>query len=174
MTFALTLAALRRHPVGFTITGLLAIVTASLFGIATPLALLPWVVTGLGCFELWYIVEPIALQQLGDCRPPTAAELARVQAAIGRMHLEVLIADRTDFTAMRGLRCLAIGRDLMDILEDRALSGFLTQVAAPVQSANLAGFLLVWLGNLPVLAAWWATRLVGQLARCWRLRSAPA
>src|ERR1051326_3860619 len=81
------------------------------------------------------------------------------------MHLEVLIADRTDFTAMRGLRCLAIGRDLMDILEDRALSGFLTQVAAPVQSANLAGFLLVWLGNLPVLAAWWATRLVGQLAR---------
>jgi hypothetical protein len=165
MALALMLSAIRRHPIGMTLTTLLAIVTASLLGFSAPLTLLAWGVTGLVWFEVWYLIEPFALQRFGDCRPPTPTELARIQAVLDRTHLEVLIADRNGFTATRGLRCLVIGRDLMDLLEDRGLSGFLTQVAAPVQSANVAGFVLVWLGNLPVLVAWWLTRLVGQLAR---------
>jgi hypothetical protein len=165
MTFALTLAAVRHHPVGVVLTALMAIVTASLLAVSAPLALVAWAVTGLVCLELWYILEPVVLSQFGDCRLPTAAEHQRIEAALGRTHVDVLIADVTEFTAMRGLRCLAIGRDMLDVLEDRALSGYLAQAAAPLQSANLAGFILVWLGNLPVLAAWWATRLVGQFGR---------
>jgi hypothetical protein len=165
MTFALALAAIRRHFLSVTLAVILTIVTSSLLGVPIPLALAAWAVTGLVCLELWYVVEPLALRRLGDCRLPAAPEQQRIEAAIGRLHLHVLIADRSDFAAVRGLRCLVVGRDLLDVLEDRALGGYLLQTIQPVQAANLAGFILVWIGNLPVLAAWWATRLVGQSGR---------
>jgi len=165
MAFALTLSAIRRHPFGVSLTFALATVTAGLLGVYAPLALATWLVTALACFELWYVLESVALRRLGGCRCPTAAELQRIEAVLGRTHLEVLVADRSDVTAIRGLRCFVVGRDLMDILEDRALSGFLAQAVGPLHTANFAGYLVVWLGNLPVLAAWWTTRLVGQLAR---------
>ena len=165
MTFALTLAAVRRHPFGVIFTTLLAIVTAGLAGMSTPLVLGVWIVTGLTSFELWYAVEPLAMRRLGGCRAPTAAEQQRIEAALGHTHPELLIADSAELRAVRGLRCLAIGRDLMDVLEDRALGGFLAQAVAPPHTANLAGCMLVWLGSAPVLAAWWAGRLVGQLGR---------
>ncbi|MBV8715648.1 MAG: hypothetical protein JOZ65_11340 [Chloroflexi bacterium] len=165
MTFALALAAIRRHSFSATLTAVLAVVTASLLGVSVAFALAAWTVTALLSLELWYVAEPLALQRFGNCRPPTAAEQLRVEVAIGRSPLEVLIADRPDFSAARGLRCLAIGRDLLDILEDRPLGGYLAQTIQPAHAANLAGFILVWIGNLPVLAALWATRLVGLLGR---------
>jgi hypothetical protein len=165
MAFALTLAAFRRHAFGIIFTLALAIVTASLLGVSAPLALGTWIVTGLVCFELWYVLESLTLRRLGGCRSPNAAELQRIEAVLGRTDLEMLISDRPDVGAIRLLRCLVLGRDLMDVLEDRPLAGFLSQAVTPVHTANLAGYVLVWLGNLPVLAAWWTTRLVGQLAR---------
>src|SRR5204862_4140428 len=56
-----------------------------------------------------------------------------------------------------------VSRDLLDLLEDRALCGFLNQVAAPVQAANLAGFAIVGLGNLPLRAVGVLTRVIAQL-----------
>jgi hypothetical protein len=165
MTFALTLAAVRRHPFGVIFTTFLATVTASLLGISTPLALGVWIVTGLTFLELWYAVEPLAMRRLGGCRPPTAAEQQRLEAALGRSHPELLIAEAAELATVRGLRCLAIGRDLMDVLEDRALGGFLAQAAAPPHTANLAGCMLVWLGSAPVMLAWWTSRLIGQFGR---------
>jgi hypothetical protein len=165
MTFALTLAAVRRHPFGVIFTALLAVVTASLLGISTPLALGGWIVAGVTSLELWYAVEPMAMRHLGGCRAPTAAEQQRLEAALGHTHPQLLIADSAELTTVRGLRCLAIGRDLMDVLEDRALGGFLTQAVAPPHTANLAGCMLVWLGIAPVLAAWWTSRMVGQFGR---------
>lgn len=165
MAFALTLAAIRRHPFGVTFTLALTIVTAGLLGISVPLTLATWIVTGLVCFELWYLLESVALRCVGGCRWPNAAELQRIEAALGKTHLDVLVADRPDVTAIRVLRCLVVGRDLMDVLEDRALGGLLPQAVTPLHTANLAGYVIVWLGNLPVLVAWWASRLVGQLAR---------
>jgi hypothetical protein len=165
MTFALTLAAIRRHPFGVTFTTLLAIVTASLLGISTPLALGLWIVTGLTSLELWYALEPLAMRRLGGCRTPTAAEQQRLEAVLGRSHAELLIAETAELTTVRGLRCLAIGRDLLDVLEDRALAGFLAQAAAQPHTVNLAGCMLVWLGNAPLLVAWWTSRLVGQFGR---------
>jgi hypothetical protein len=165
MTFALTLAAIRRHPFGFIFTLLLAIATASLSGISAPLALGLWILTGMTWFELWYALEPLAMRRLGGCRTPTPAEQQRIEAALGTAHPVLLIADTAQLAVIRGLRCLAIGRDLMEVLEDRALSGFLTHALAPPHTANLAGVMLIWLGNVPVLAAWWASQLVGQLSR---------
>jgi hypothetical protein len=165
MTFALTLAAIRRHPFGVIFTTLLAIVTASLLGVSTPLALGLWIVTSLTSLELWYAVEPLAMRRLGGCRTPTAAEQQRLEAVLGRSHTELLIAENAELTTVRGLRCLAIGRDVMDVLEDRALVGFLAQAAAQPHTANLAGCMLVWLGNAPLLVAWWTSRLVSQLGR---------
>jgi hypothetical protein len=165
MTLALTLAAIRRHPFSFILTVGLASVTAVLLGISVAAALLAWAVTALLSVELWYASEPILLRRFGGCRVPTDGERQRLEAALGRAHLILLVATSGELAAARGLRCLVIGRDLMDLFEDRALDGFLVQVAEPVQAANLAGFVLVWLGNLPLLAAWVVTRVLRELAR---------
>lgn len=165
MTFALTLAALRRHPVSIAFTALLVIATANLLNVSAPLALLEWLGAALLTLELWYALEPLVLQRVGRYRKPTHAERERLDAALGRSPLHILIADSTDLAAARGLRCLVIGRDLMDLLEDRALSGLLTQTVASVHSANLAGVVLVWLGTLPLVLAWCATRIFGQFGR---------
>jgi hypothetical protein len=165
MTFALTLAALRRHPLSLAITSLLVVATASLLGISAPLALVDWLATGLVTFELWYACEPLILRSVGGYRVPTYAERERLEAAIGRYQLSLLVADTSDLAAARGLRTLVIGRDLIDLFEDRALTGFLVQVAEPVHGASLAGTVFVWLGNLPIVCAWCVARLLGQLGR---------
>jgi hypothetical protein len=54
---------------------------------------------------------------------------------------------------------------LLDLLEDRALAGLLAQASAQVYAASLPGELLVWLGNLPILAAWYLSRHLVQLGR---------
>jgi hypothetical protein len=144
---------------------LLIALTASLAGVCVPLALAGWAGLALVTFELWYGLEPLVLRRLGGCRAPTEAERQRLESALGRTHLCLLIASTGSLSAGRGLRCLVVGRDLLELFEDRALAGLLNQVAAPLQAANLAGFVLVWLGNLPLLGAWCVTRLVSGLAR---------
>jgi hypothetical protein len=165
MTLALILAAIRRHPYSVTVTLLLAVLTASLIGSSTQVVLASWAVVAVLGLELWYALEPIALRRLAGYRDPTHAERARIEAALGRLHLALLIADTSELAAIRGLRCLVVTRDLMEVFEDRALTGVLNQTVVSMQSANLAGFGLVWIGAVPLLVAWWAARLVGQLGR---------
>ena len=165
MTFALTLAAIRRHPFSVLITLLLLALTANLFRVSVPLALAGWVGSTLLSFELWYASEPLVLRWLCRCRVPTNSEQQRVDAALGRLPLTVLVAETGDLTAARGLRSVVIGRDLMDLFEDRALDGYLNQVALPSNAANLAGFGIVWLGNVPLIGASLVTRLIGQFGR---------
>lgn len=165
MTFALTLAALRRHPISIAFTALLVIATANMLGVFAPLVLISWLGGGLLGLELWFALEPAVLQRVGHYRLPTHAERERLDAALGRSRLEILIADTSDLAAARGLRCLVISRDLLEVLEDRALGGLLMQTAGSIHSANLAGVVLVWIGNLPLILAWCATRVVGQLGR---------
>jgi len=162
MTFLLTLAAIRRHVITVILTGFLLAFTADLLRISAPICLGLWLGGVFLSFELWYGVEPMALRWLWRCRIPTTTEQQRLEAALGSCQLELLVADR-DLAAARGLRCLVVSRDLLDLLEERALSGFLTQVSSPVQAANLAGFAVVWLGNLPLCGAGLLASAIGRL-----------
>ncbi len=162
MTFLLSLAAIRRHCITVMLTGLLLAFTADLLRVPAPVCLAMWFGGAFLSLELWYAVEPAALRWIWHCRIPTAAEQERLEAALGQSPLELLVADH-DIEAARGLRCLVVSRDLLDLLEDRALGGMLTQVARPVQAANLAGFAIVWLGNLPLGCAGLAGRAAGRL-----------
>lgn len=165
MTLALTLAAIRRHPFSIPLTFLILLLTAALTATPVALALSAWAAATALSFELWYALEPTILKRIPRYREPTHAERQRLESTLGRAQLQLLVADTTDLLATRGLRCLIVSRDLLDVFEDRALSGLVHQTASSNHSANLAGFALVWIGNLPVLAAWWAERLVAQLAR---------
>jgi hypothetical protein len=165
MTFALALAAIRSHPCSIALTMLLALASANVIGVSVATALAVWLILALIGFEVWYALEPTALQRLASSREPTAAERQRLESALGRSQLCLLVAETPDLVAVRGLRCVVVSRDLLDVFEDRALAGLLNQVVAPVRAANLAGFLLVWLGNLPLLLAWYAIGLLGQLGR---------
>ncbi|MBV9577335.1 MAG: hypothetical protein JO057_01960 [Chloroflexi bacterium] len=165
MLVALALTAIRRHPFSVAFTVILGIVTASLLRSSAPLVLSVWAIASLLSFELWYLLEPTVFMRLAGYREPTYAERQRLDAALGRTSLRVLVADSTALVAARGLRCLVISRDLMEVFEDRALTGVLNQTAASAQAANLAGYLLVWIGNLPLLAGWVACRVFGQFGR---------
>ncbi len=162
MTFLLTVSAIRRHLMTVILTGLLVAFTANLLHVPAPMLVAAWLGGAFLSFEVWYALEPLALRWIWRCRRPTAVEQQRLDAAPGLRQLNMLVADR-DVAAARGLRCIVISRDLLDLLEDRALTGFLMQVAAPVQAANLAGFALVWLGNLPLRGAGLLGRLFGRL-----------
>jgi hypothetical protein len=136
-----------------------------LTGAPVALAMTLWAAAGVLSFELWYAIEPTILRRIAGYREPTYAERQRLESALGRSNLQLLVADTTDIAATRGFRCLVVTRDLMDVFEDRAFAGLLNQTAAPTQCANLAGFALVWLGNLPLVVSWWATRVIAQLGR---------
>src|SRR5438477_8342992 len=147
MTFTLALSAIRQHPLSLIFTALLMVIFASVLGAPVPLALAGWVGTGLTSLELWFVLEPFILRRFAGVRDPSHAERQRLQAVSAPGQLQPLIAIAPDVIATRGLRSLIIGRDLLDVMEDRALSGLLAQAAAPVNAADLAGVLLVWLAN---------------------------
>jgi hypothetical protein len=151
--------------VSIVFTVLLVVGFASLTHVPVPLALAAWLTAAVVGVEVWYAVEPFVLRWIGGYRTPSYAECVRLEPALVRSTLEVLISDAPDLAAARGARCLAITRDLLDFLEDRALSGLLHQMAEASNWADLAGVGFVWLGNLPILGGWLAGRLVGQLGR---------
>src|SRR5690242_300895 len=102
MTLALTLTAIRRHLIAFVLTAVIATVTAGLLGLPVPLAISGWLIASAACFEVWYVLEPLALERLGGCRPPTATEQARIHAALGGINLEVLIMEDGHLRTFRG------------------------------------------------------------------------
>jgi hypothetical protein len=166
MTLALTLAALRRHPFSVSLSALLIVTTASLLHVSAPLALAIWAAAGLVSIELWCALEPFLLRRICGLRLPSHTELSLLDAALVRHSLQPLLSDEPDLALGRGIRCMVVTRDVLEVLDEQALIGLLHQACAPVHCANLAGLLLVWLGALPILIAWhvsrWLVRL-GQL-----------
>jgi len=178
MIVALAWAALRRHPFSMFWSALLAAVSASLVGAPVPAALAIWATASLLVITLWRTLEPLILKSLG-CRAPSRLERERLDQALGTAPcdcagldrataingLDVVMLDTAEPWLGRGVRSLVISRALLDLLEDRAVHGLLSQAVAEVRSAGLAGELIVWLGNLPVLGAWLASRWLAQLGR---------
>lgn len=164
MMFALAWAALRRHPFSLTCAGLLAMLSASLLGTSAPLALVVWATTSLLGISIWGIAESVILRVLG-CRAAGPLERQRLDRALGVGRLDVVVLDTAEPWLGRGLRSLVVSRALFDLLNDREIQGCLTQAAEQVRSASLAGELVVWLGNLPLLAAWMLGRWLVQLGR---------
>ena len=165
MTFALVLAAIRRHPFSILLSTLLLVVFASLLDVAVPVALTLWLATAGVSFELWYAMEPFVLRRVGNSRAPSHTECELLQSALASERLEAIIVQQPDLALARGLRCLLVSRDLLDMLDERSLSGLLRQTVAPIHAADLAGVAFAWLGILPLLAAWCVTRMLGQLGQ---------
>ena len=168
MTFALAVSAITRHPFSVGASVCLVIVSASLLGLSAALSLAVWAALSLLTVELWSALEPFVVERIGHLRPPTYEESQRLEAALSKSQLKPFVAETSDLIATRGLRCILVGRDYFDLLDDRPLSGLLTEAAAGVHAANLVGYLVVWLGALPLLAVWqlsvWICRLGRLLA----------
>lgn len=165
MTLVLALSAIRRHPFSVGVAALILIVAASLLGLSAPLALAVWAAASLLAVEVWYALEPVVLERVGHLRPPTHEETQRLDPVLSRAQLRPLVVETSDLVAVRGLRCLVMGRDYFDLFDDRALSGLLTQASGGVHAANLAGYVVVWLGALPLLTIWQVSDWLSQLGR---------
>jgi hypothetical protein len=167
MTVALAWAALRRHPFSVLCTALLAALSARLLGAPVPVVLVLWATVSLFGITVWHALEPVILRRLG-CRSPSWLERERLDRALGAAQLEVVVLDAAEPWLGRGLRSLVVSRALLDLLEDRAVQGLIAQAVGEVRSASLAGELVVWLGNLPLLVGWifgsWLTHLGRLLA----------
>jgi hypothetical protein len=164
MIFTLTWAALRRHPFSVVCTALLVALSASLLGIPAPLGLLVWATASLLGITLWHALEPFILRGLGG-RPPSRLERELLDGALGPARLEVVVLDAAAPWLGRGLRSLVVSRALLDLYEARPVQGLLTQAVEQVRLASLAGELVVWLGNLPLLGAWILGRWLARLGR---------
>jgi hypothetical protein len=164
MTLALMCSAFRRHPFSILCTALLATLSASPLEIAAPTVLLAWIAASLLVLVVWHAIEPFVLRRLG-CRVPNRLELERLESVPSFGTDDFLVFDAAAPWHVRGLRSLVVSRGLFDLLEDRALVGMLSQASARVHSARLAGELVVWLGNLPLVGAWCLSGWLAQLGR---------
>ncbi len=167
MTLTLARAAVRRHPLSMLFTALLVALSARLLGMPVPVALAGWATLSLFGITVSHTLEPIILRWLG-CRSPSWLERERLDRALGSARLEVLVLDAAEPWLGHGLRTLIVSRALLDLLEDRAVQGILTQAVHEVHCASLAGELAVWLGNLPLVIGRvlgvWLTQLGRLLA----------
>jgi hypothetical protein len=164
MTFRIAWAALRRRPFSLSSTAFLVTVSASLLGFPVPLALLLWLATSLVALAAWHAAEVFVLKRWG-VRAPSRLERERLGAVLESAPIEVLVADRSTPWIGWGLRSVVISSAVLELLEDRALGGLLTQVTAPTWSGAVAGRLLVWIGNTPVVITWGIARCLAQLGR---------
>jgi hypothetical protein len=158
-------AALRRRPFSVLYTLFLVIVYAALLRVPIALSVLLWGVGSLLVLGVWLLVEPFALDRLG-CHIPTRGEQARLDSSIRRFNIAVRVADDPAPWVGSGLRTVVVSQGALDLLEDRGLVGLLGQATTEQLAAGLAREWVVWLGNAPLLAAWWMTRClerIGQL-----------
>jgi hypothetical protein len=159
----LVLKTLRRRLLSVTCAALLLTVSASLLRASVPQALVLWALASILGLATWRALEPFVLRRLG-CRAPSHLERERLAPALVG-DVEVLVLDAAQPCLGRGIRTLVVSRALLDLLEDRALQGLLANAHAQVRAASLPGELVVWLGNLPVLSAWYLSRALVQLGR---------
>ena len=167
MAIAHVSAAVRCHPLSILSSALLVAFSARLVGLPVPTVLAAWVTLSLFGITVWHVVEPLILRSLGG-RSPSWLERERLDRALGSSRPDVLVLDAAEPWLGHGMRTLIVSRALLDLLEDRAVQGLLTQAEQEVRSAGLAGELAVWLGSLPLLVgrviAGWLTQLGRLLA----------
>jgi len=167
MTIALAWAALRRHPLSLLSSALLVALFARFLYLPVPALLVAWATLSLFGMTAWQALEPLILRLLGG-RSPSWLERERLDWALGSVRPEVVVLDAAEPWLGHGLRTLIVSRALLDLLEDRATQGLLTQAVQEVRSASLAGELAVWLGSLPLVVGRvigsWLTRLGRLLA----------
>lgn len=165
MTLALFLAAIRRHPFAIALSGLFLAISASLIALPVPIVLGVWAAAAIVSLEAWYAIEPFVLERFGGYRAPSHAESELLNRVLASSRLQPLISTDPGFVLVRGMRCLIVGRDVLDLFEARALSGALHQTALPAHRADLAGVAIAWLAGLPLLAAWLVSRGCTVLGR---------
>jgi hypothetical protein len=148
-------------------SALLVALFARFLYMPVPASLVAWATLSLFGITAWRALEPLICRCLGG-RTPSWLERERLERALGSVRLDVLVLDAAEPWLGHGLRTLIVSRALLDLLEDRATQGLLTQVVQEVRSASLAGELAVWLGSLPLLVGRvigiWLTRLGRLLA----------
>src|SRR5712692_267819 len=167
MTLTLARAAVRRHPLSMLFTALLVALFARFLYLPVPAILVAWATLSLLGITVWDALEPLILRWLGG-RSPSWLERERLDRALGSVRPEVVVLDAPEPWLGHGLRTLIVSRALLDLLEDRAVQGILTQAVHEVHCASLAGELAVWLGNLPLVIGRvlgvWLTQLGRLLA----------
>ena len=94
-----------------------------------------WAATVLVGCELWYAIEPLALRRLAGCRAPTHAERELLDQAVTIAHLQPLIVETPGLVIGRAVRTLVVGRDVLEVADERALVGLLHQTCATVHRA---------------------------------------
>jgi hypothetical protein len=148
-------------------SALVVALAARLVNMPVPMALLGWAALSLFGITVWHALEPVILRWLG-CRSASWLERERLDRALGSTRPEILVLDAAEPWLGHGLRTIVVSRALLDLLEDRAVQGLLTQAVQEVRSASLAGALVVWFGSLPLtvgrIFASWLTRLGRLLA----------
>jgi hypothetical protein len=164
MTLALTCAAFRCRPFSLLASALLLVILASLLDMPAPMALLVWLAASLAMLEAFHVLESFILKRLGY-RPPTYAERERLEPAAGCGHIRVMVIDAPELWVGHGLRILVITCGMLDVLEDRALTGMLHNATNATWPAALAAEMLAWFGALPITVAWSLSRCVTAVAR---------
>src|SRR5215470_4042959 len=164
MVVSLAWAALRRRPFSVLCTLLLDFVWASLLGLSAPLTLLVWLLGSLALLELWLVVEPTVLEWCG-CREPNRGERERLTSWAQRLSIQLRVCDDPIPFVASALRAVIVSSGALELFEDRALFGLVAQAATAQRASGLIREGLVWLGNLPLLASWFASRCLGQLGR---------
>jgi hypothetical protein len=155
-------AALRRRPFSFIVTIVLCSTSAVLIGVAVPVALTAWLLSGLVALAIWLVVEPIALERLG-CRKASPSEQVRLAASMLCSPASVLIVDDSAAWVGAGLRTLVISSAVLDIVDEQPLIGLLAHAKLRMDAACFAREGLVWLGNLPLLGVCLLTRALCQV-----------
>jgi hypothetical protein len=157
-------AALRRRPFSVLYTFVLVVIYAALLRVPVIPSVLLWGMTSVLVLGLGLLVEPFVLDQLG-CHTPTRGEQERLDASIRRFNIAVRVADDPVPWVGSGLRTIVVSRGVLELLEDRGLVGLLAQAATQHQAGGLVRECVVWLGNVPLLAAWSVTRCLGRIGQ---------
>jgi hypothetical protein len=145
------------------LTGLLLAALSAVAGLSPLLVLAAWLVSWVALLELGHLLEPIVLRRLG-CRSLSRLDRERVDPVVCA-RIDVLVVDAAELWSLRGLRTVVVTSGLFDLLEDRALGGYLSQADAEIRSGGVAGEVAVWLGSLPLSLGWWATTTLVQVGR---------
>jgi hypothetical protein len=137
---------------------------AALCDVPVPLALAAWLVIGLCGVRAWSAIERTILIWQG-ARPPSRLERERLAAVGTGTPDQLLVLDAGEPFLVHGYRHVIITRALLDVLDDRALLGLLTQAAQPAWSVSVAGEVMVWLAVLPLVGAWLINGWLSLLGR---------